>query len=336
MGTATTNAWPKPGEDRLLEAYRRQHAALTLFLEVGIGGANSPWPGSAERRIDGVAVATADEPGLFNKHQFVAHRKKSGKAWSSIKLLEAKAGLSEGVIGQLLAAKPMFEQHHELAVGKLVALYRHEDPAMRWSAEQLGIELFRVPAKPDAGVADGLSGQPVNNPMRARHHYRLTDAAVQRARRYRAQVGGGTLVTRVPIAGTYSGTPWSGTAAPVHVQFVHLPSSTPEPIAVFEDDAAFRTQIAAARPELVLVRRGIGRDMIGVAIVQGLLFEARYGVMPKLVIAHERPDAALEWVCREGLDRRYRIELVALEGGSAGAIEDELDEDSDDTASVEQ
>jgi hypothetical protein len=109
---------------------------------------------------------------------------------------------------------------------------------------------------------------------------------------------------------------------------------------VFGDDAVFRAQIAEAPPELVLVRRGIGRDTIGVAVVQGLLFEARYGVMPKLVIAHERPDAALEWVCREGLDRGFRIEPVVLEGDTSVVVEDELDEDGDDdtdeTANIDE
>lgn len=80
------------------------------------------------------------------------------------RLIEVKSALNEGVIGQALVGRWLFEQQVAGPFGLLVeqaaVMYRHEDPAVKWVVERLGLATIRsgVPAK-NLGAALCYTGE---------------------------------------------------------------------------------------------------------------------------------------------------------------------------------
>jgi hypothetical protein len=104
---------PVSGEDRLLQKYL-ELVGGRIYVEVPIGGpgGTGKWPlGCTRRRIDGVRLSINDkERGIFiftgNKSRFEKDLKRS----RSVDIIEVKASLNSGVIGQAIAGIDMFER----------------------------------------------------------------------------------------------------------------------------------------------------------------------------------------------------------------------------------
>jgi hypothetical protein len=278
--------WPKTGEDKLLDAYWRERSDGILYTEVGLCGAKGPWPGSTERRIDGVIARPAAEQERRSKQAF--RRDVKGKrGWKSVELIEVKAALSEGVIGQALAAQWLFEsQHgkpHGINVERNVVLYRHEDSAMKW-----------VVSKLDGLTAERRDVGKKNARMLVRPHYRLRTADVSRLVAYR-QSAPGRIVTQVPIAGPASGVKaWEGSAG-THVWFVRIVGDPLNAITVFEGREWFFKLARGRELELIVPRRALGRGAIGIAKAHALMLSEQYGLPePRLAIVCNRGDGALQ------------------------------------------
>lgn len=279
-------AAPK-NETALLDRYHRSIPPRAMYLEVGIGGGGSPWSGSTQRRIDGVVVEPSGQREMKKKRAFARDREAGG--WTAVDLLEAKASLSEAVVGQLLCARAMWLKQHEIPVRNLIAVYRHEDPAMKTLAGELGIDLHRVMPKN------------ANAPLRLRPRFRLSAASIAAVGAYRDAVGG-RFVIRVPLTGDENEVPNEKVPAATFANFVRLQDDGRDlPLALMEDEAAFREVVKTKAPEVVIQATELSRGRIGKAVCQARFFEQRYGVRPKMTIVCGKADSALRWVCDAGL-----------------------------------
>ena len=281
----TSTAWPKTGEDRVLHAHWQQCDGASLYYEVGIGGPRSPWRGSTERRLDGVLVHGA---GACELRRGGAFRRdvEAAQPPLAVDVIEVKAGLSEGVVGQAIAGRWMFErQYPHLTVERNVVLYRHEDPAMRAAAEALGITLIRR----DIPVT--------NKRLESRPRYRVKDTDISRVLADR-ELAPGLVMTRVPIGGEHSGVEAWADAVQTYVKYVRFIGSPSAGIAVFEGRAHFLELAARYAIEVIVTLPALNRGAIGIAKTHGLMLRTQYGVPePTLAIVVEHADPALREVC---------------------------------------
>lgn len=298
----TKGPWPTTGEDRLLHAYWDGRDGTSLYYEVGIGGSRSPWAGSTERRFDGVIVhgASARElrPGGAFRRDVAA-----AQAPLVVDLVEVKAGLSEGVVGQALAGRWMFErQYSGVTVDQNVVLYRHEDPAMRAVAAELGITAVRgnIPSR--------------NNRLESRPQYRIKDADIARLAAYRDRAPG-LVMTRIPIGGGGSGiAAWAG-AVQTYVKYVRFAGAPGNTMTPFETSPQFLELARTHGTEVVVTLAKLNRGAIGIAKTHGLMLRAQYTVPePALVVVVEQADPALREAC-EALGIAVRV--VGLVSASA-------------------
>jgi hypothetical protein len=185
-------------------------------------------------------------------------------------LIEVKAGVSEFLLGQALVGRWLFDvqvaRPRALEIRRNIVLARHIDPAMRWVAQRMGIEVE--------------TSLPVTKHSftKSRRRYALEDARLLRLERWRhREHGGGLVLTRVPVGGPASGVvEWEG-AAQIWIDFVHIPSEAPgRGVVVY--GAEHRSLLANAPAiELVFVgRHRLGRGGVGVLAAHAMMFEKQY------------------------------------------------------------
>jgi len=299
---------PRAGEDKLLAEYWNQQQASLLYREAGIGGKRSPWRESTTRRIDGVLVSPSDIREARNSKQF-RRDVRAGPNWNTAELIEVKMGLNEGVLGQALVARWMFEQQHGgahgITVARNVVLYRHEDPAMRWVVDRLdGVTAVRL--KPAGN----------NQLMRSRQRYHLNGAAVARLVNDRAQAPG-QIVTRVPIGGSRSGVSAWANSAETYIRFVRIIDHDRQVITAFEGRDWFLEQATGRELEVVVLRSALSRGAVGLAYAHAMMLGKQYDLpRPRLAIVCERGDAALEAACAAlNVDVRFVAKVEAQDEG---------------------
>jgi hypothetical protein len=217
----------------------------------------------------------------------------------------------------------MFEAQVGLPVGSNVVLARHHDPAMRWVAKQLDVTVHN-PRPLDAGKKEVFT--------RSRPQYALRDAPLLRVAKFRdAHGGGGTWLTRVPLAGAASGVKkWKG-AAQTWIGFVRTPGRDSEGIVVF-DPKRHHALLDSKELELVVVSRHLlGRGAVGVAASHALMFAQQYGrPFARCRIVCGVGDPAIVAACGE-MGSRYgvpEIEVVAVGEVAAADVEDEAGDEA--------
>jgi hypothetical protein len=137
---------PRTNENRMLQKYWLKVGGR-IYTEVPIGGPGGKgnWPqGSARRWIDGVRLPSkGNQRGILDfrrvREDFI--KQINGRA---VELIEVKPKLNRPVIGQMIAAKVMFERQYKVAVDGQVVLCHGGDPALEWVCRRIGIEVRRV------------------------------------------------------------------------------------------------------------------------------------------------------------------------------------------------
>lgn len=333
MTIATPNkplAWPKTGEDLQLDAYWRSRSSGLLYREVRLGGAcwpDPPWRAPAsERRLDGVIV-DGEPSGPHNHGRFVFDL--PTLAGRACEIIEVKAGLSEFVLGQALVGRWLFQQQvatpNSLEIRRNLVLARHVDPAMRWVATQLGIDVEtpRPAAKPSG--------------TKSRPRYMLRDAKLARLLRWRTQPQAGAtqpglILTRVPLAGPSCDVQeWEG-AAQTWIDFVHVPSQ-PAGAGVVVYGPQHRELLSEARElELVFVGRHVlGRGAVGIVAAHAVMFAKQYGrAFTRCRIISGTPDPAIVAACGS-LTHGLPIPSIEIIGvGDVGAEDPDLSDEENE------
>ncbi len=137
------SSWPRSAEDRLIHRWwQAEHDGCgTLWTEVGIGNA---FEGATQRRIDAVLAPTSSTGHRVwaRAHQDVFVE--DAEASDCVYLVEAKRSLNRGVIGQAVVARALFPvDYPAIKVPTQPAVIAgRDDTALRWAAEQLGVQVF--------------------------------------------------------------------------------------------------------------------------------------------------------------------------------------------------
>lgn len=122
----------KTGEDRLLLKYWEQLGKLgTIYAEVGLAGKRkvSQWrTDSTQRRLDGVRILPAAEPGIFKNFGTIKLFSEP-KDGPKVELIEVKQGLSEAVLGQCRVGRALWgKQYPNVPIESTLALCKIADP----------------------------------------------------------------------------------------------------------------------------------------------------------------------------------------------------------------
>jgi hypothetical protein len=263
-------AWPRSGEDKQL-ALHWDKTGGTLYTEVCLGRNHwetKPWSGkSTVRRLDGVLVNTADDAGPLGHAAF--KEAAPGYEGRTAQVVEVKAGLSEGLIGQALIGEWLFRtqvaEPHGIKMEETMLLYKHRDNAMVWVAKQLGL----VPRRLILPVTNGR--------MVDRATYSLRDVRLARLEKYRADHKG-LWLTRIPLGGPGAGVREWRRPAQTHIPFVRVIGRQAKGLVVYDSSHEALLRDPKTRIELVVVtRKRMGRGSLGVAAAHALMFEAQYG-----------------------------------------------------------
>jgi hypothetical protein len=131
---------------------------------------------------------------------------------------------------------------------------------------------------------------------------RLKEAIeTQMLEQYLAEVGG-RIYAEVPIGRHPNSHFWSQPCAIRRIDGVRVPLEPSETSVVHfqSNHSDFLAQIQQHVPELIEVKGGLNRGVIGQVLVAENLFKAQYKVPEvKLVVICKRGDSALEWACQE-------------------------------------
>lgn len=277
--------WPKTPEDRQLNAYWDGRGSL--FTEVGL--AANHWPErpwgtieSTERRLDGVIwregpVARRGRVGLQNSLESMRG--------AAIDIIEVKASLSRGVIGQALVGEWLFRHQvgvsHEITVGRNTVLYRNEDPAMSAVADELGLCRENVLGPTQRGANLG-----------SRKLFAFREPKLKKLRQFKAQQPGRYLA-RVPLGGP--GSPWAGSRRE-YIPVLRMLGEEGRGVEIYEPQWESELNDPSQKLQLVLVNlQRPSRGNMGTIACFGKMFEQQYGrPLDSVVIVISKADAALQ------------------------------------------
>lgn len=128
----------------MLERYWRLQGG-SLYVEVPIGGATErgAWPGACTvRRIDAVLVSHGAPLSMPVRLSGQTARGFDQVIQSGpVRLVEVKASLNRGVIGQAIAARHMFKRQYGVAAAHVTILCSAGDAALQWVCEQEHIDV---------------------------------------------------------------------------------------------------------------------------------------------------------------------------------------------------
>lgn len=276
------------GEHKQLLDWWTAHGGGTLYREVPLAAnfwEHRPWGKSNPRRLDGVVVL-GGSPEVRTGQQFCEDVKKGVLRGHTCRLIEVKSALNEGVLGQAAVGRWLFEQQvagpHGLEIDRAVVMYRHEDPALKWVAERLGVATIRteIPAK-NLGSALRYTGD-------------LVDAHLPPLVWFRSRFGG-SFLAQIPIAGNDCGVPeWDGSVR-VRVGVLWRPGP-PGGIEICEGREHLLAWTGDRAVELLVVNdaESLMRGQFGRAESCRWMLHRQYGLprLPVRVLARH-PDAAL-------------------------------------------
>lgn len=276
------------GETKQLLDWWTEHGGGTLYREVPLAAKHwehRPWGTSHERRFDGVVVLGGPVE-VRSGQRFRSDALDGSLSGRTCKLIEVKAALNEGVVGQALIGRWLFDQQVSrpfgLAVEQTAVMYRHEDPAMRWVVERLGLTAIRsgIPAK--------------NLGVRLRYTGELTDQHIPPLQSFRSKFGGG-FMTQIPVAGQGCDVPeWEGSVG-VRMGVLWRPGP-PGSIEVCEGREHLLAWTNGRAVELLVVNdsQRLLRGQFGRAECCRWMLERQYGLplLPVRVLVKQQ-DAAL-------------------------------------------
>lgn len=309
--------WPKTGEDKQLARYW-DNSGGTLFTEVCLGRnhwSTKPWEGkSAVRRLDGLIVRTKEDAGPLGHGAF----KEALEAFGGLtaQVVEVKAGLGEGLIGQALVGEWMFQHQvakpHGMKMAKTLLLYKHQDSAMVWVAKELGL----MPRRVMSPVTNGR--------MVDRAQYALADVRLNRLARFRER-NKGLWLTRVPLGGPGAGVRQWRRPAQTWIPYVRVVNRQGKGLQVFDPaDHAKLLRDKDNKVELIVVtRKRMGRGSLGVVAAHALMFEAQYGrpfTTCRLVCG--AGDVAIEAACA-GISSKWKLPPVKVHAVGVDGPDDE-------------
>lgn len=276
------------GEHKQLLDWWAEHGGGTLYREVPLAATHwehRPWGPSNSRRFDGVVVLGGPVE-VRSGQQFRSEVQSGSLRGRTCKLIEVKSALNEGVIGQALVGRWLFEQQvaapFGLVVEQAAVMYRHEDPAVKWVVERLGLTAIRsgVPAK-NLGTALRYTGE-------------LDDPHIPPLQSFRSKFGG-SFLAQIPVAGEGCDVPeWDGSVR-IHVGVLWR-SGPPGGIEVCEGREHLREWTNRRAVELLVVNnaQSLMRGQFGRAQCCRWMLQRQYGLpsLPVRVLARQR-DAAL-------------------------------------------
>lgn len=278
------------GEHKQLLEWWKEHGGGTLYREVPLAARaweHRPWGASSPRRFDGVVVSGGPAD-VRTGQQFRSDAQSGSLCGRTCKLIEVKSALNEGVVGQALVGRWLFEQQvagperHGLAIEQTVVMYQHEDPAMKWALEGLGLTAIRtgIPAR-NLGTMLRYTGE-------------LHDLHIPPLRSFRAKYGG-RFLAQIPVAGADCGVPeWAGSVQ-VRVGVLWRPGPA-SGIEVCEGREHLQEWTDGHAVELLVVNdsRSLMRGQFGRAECGRRMLQRQYGLpsLPVRVLASQR-DAAL-------------------------------------------